>query len=70
MSLGARRDRADGVTDRLQSIAARAIAATVVLVIFAGLAVLVYIGRVEAGPLLLYAGVIVGYVLHATKSAI
>lgn len=55
---------------RLHSVLLRAIAAVVVLVIFAGLAFLVYRGRMGEDGLLLYAGVIVGYLMHATKESV
>lgn len=55
---------------RLQAVLMRAIAAVVVLVIFAGLAFLVFEGRLDGGALLLYAGVILGYIIHATKQRV
>lgn len=55
---------------RLNSLVVRAIAAVVVLVMFAGLVFLVSIDRVDSDALLLYAGVILGYVVHATKQVI
>lgn len=55
---------------RLQGVLMRAIAAIVVLVIFAGLAFLVFEGRLDGGALLLYAGVILGYIIHATKQGV
>ena len=55
---------------RLQAVLLRAIAAVVVLVMFAGLAILVYQGRIEGDALLLYAGVILGYIIHATKQGL
>jgi len=67
MSGGSTTERTRRVGARLGSFLARAIAAIVVLVTFAGLAFLVYRGQLDDGALLLYAGVILGYVLHATK---
>lgn len=55
---------------RLHAVLMRAIAAVVVLVIFLGLTVLVYEGRLDGGALLLYAGVILGYIIHATKQEV
>ena len=55
---------------RLHDVLMRAIAAVVVLVMFAGLAILVYQGRIEGDALLLYAGVILGYIIHATKQGL
>lgn len=46
------------------------IAAVVVLVRFGGLAFLVYNGQLDGGALLLYAGVILGYLIHATKQSV
>ena len=59
------RSRAKGASERVYSVAIRALAALVVLLSFAGLAYLVYEGRIDGGALLLYAGVIPGYVLDA-----
>ena len=53
------------MSKRVYSIALRATAATVVLLVFAGLVYLVSIDRLGSGALLLYAGVILGYVLNA-----
>jgi len=58
------RSRAKGASKRVYSVAIRALAAFVVLLSFAGLAYLVYEGRIDGGALLLYAGVILGYVLN------
>lgn len=55
---------------RLNSLVLRTIAALVVLVIFAGLAFLVFVGKVESDALLLFAGVILGYIIHATREAL
>lgn len=56
--------RAREASERVYAVAIRALAALVVLVSFAGLAYLVYEGRIDGGALLLYAGVILGYVLN------
>lgn len=58
-----RRDRGREAGERIYAIALRATAAVVVLVIFAGLAYLVSIDRIDGGALLLYAGVLLGYIL-------
>jgi len=58
-----RRERAQETGQRVYDVAFRALAATVVLVVFAGLAYLVNEGQVGDGALLLYAGVILGYTL-------
>lgn len=63
-------DRVREAGARLQAVLLRGIAAVVVLVIFAGLAILVYRGQVDDGALLLYAGVILGYIIHATKQGV
>lgn len=63
-------ERIQNVGSKVNSLVLRSITAIVVLVMFAGLAFLVYIGRVEADALLLYAGVILGYMIHATKQAV
>lgn len=54
-----------GASERVYGMVLRATAAVVVLLIFAGLAYLVDKGRVDGGALLMYAGVILGYVLSA-----
>lgn len=59
------RDRARDVSERVYAMALRATATVVVLLIFAGLAYLVDRGRIDGGALLLYAGVILGYILSA-----
>lgn len=59
------RERARNVGGRAYAMALRATAAIVVLVIFAGLAYLVSMDRLDGGALLLYAGVILGYILNA-----
>lgn len=66
----ATREKISDVGARVNSLLFRAITAAVVLVIFIGLAFLVYVGRVESGALLLYAGVIIGYLIHATQQAV
>ncbi|MDZ7702555.1 MAG: hypothetical protein U5J98_11125 [Halobacteriales archaeon] len=53
----------------LQAVLLRVVSAIVVLVMFAGLVYLVDAGSVDADALLLYAGVILGYIIHATKRA-
>jgi hypothetical protein len=58
-----RRERGREASERIYGIALRATAAVVVLVIFGGLAYLVSIDQIEGGALLLYAGVILGYIL-------
>ena len=63
-------ERIRDVGARLNSLILRTITALVVLVMFAGLAFLVYVGRIDSGALLLYAGVILGYIIHATKQAV
>jgi len=63
-SEGTTRSRAKGASERVYAVALRALAAIVVLLSFAGLAYLVYEGRIDGGALLLYAGVILGYVLN------
>lgn len=45
-------------------------AAAIVLLIFAGMAYLVYLGHMGSGPLLLYAGVILGYLLRVTQRVV
>ena len=67
---------ADSAADRviqagatLQAVLLRVIAAVVVLVVFGGLVYLVDRGQVDSDALLLYAGVILGYIVHATKQA-
>lgn len=59
------RERARAASERAYSMVLRAIAAIVVLSVFAGLAYLVSIDRLDGGALLLYAGVILGYILNA-----
>lgn len=60
-----RRGRAKETSVQMYAIALRIAAAAVVLVIFTGLAYLVSIDRIDGGALLLYAGVILGYILNA-----
>lgn len=55
---------------RLHAVLLRAIAAVVVLVMFGGLWLLVLRGTLDDGALLLYAGVILGYIIHATKQGL
>lgn len=44
--------------------------AAIVVGMFVGMAYLVYLGRMSDGPLLLYAGVILGYLLHAVRDVL
>lgn len=53
----------------LHAVMLRVITAFVVLVMFGGLVYLVDVGRVDSDALLLFAGVILGYIIHATKQA-
>lgn len=39
----------------------------IVLVMFLGMAVLVYRGNMTEGPLILFAGIILGYILRAAR---
>lgn len=66
----------DAVTDhvrlagaRLNVVLLRIITAVVVLIMFGGLVYLVNTGKVDSDALLLFAGVILGYIIHATKQA-
>lgn len=59
------RGRAVETSQRVYSMALRITGALVVLLVFAGLAYLVGIERIDGGALLLYAGVILGYILNA-----
>lgn len=66
----------DSATDHIRQAGAtlnvvllRIITAVVVLVMFGGLVYLVNVGRVDSDALLLFAGVILGYIIHATKQA-
>lgn len=68
MAEGTSRARARDASERVYSVALRATAAVVVLLIFGGLAYLVSIDRLGGGALLLYAGVILGYILNAAWS--
>ncbi|MUV89120.1 hypothetical protein GJ629_03720 [Halapricum sp. CBA1109] len=63
-----RRDRARETSSRTYTMALRASAAAVVLVMFAGLAYLVSIDQLDGGALLLYAGVLLGYIMNAIWS--
>lgn len=56
-------ERARETSERVYRMVLRGIAALVVLVIFAGLAYLVSIDRIDGGALLLYAGVLLGFIL-------
>lgn len=71
---GMRRDstkeKLSDIGARLNSLIIRGITGVIVIVIFLGLAFLVYRGEVASDALLLYAGVIIGYLLHATKQAV
>lgn len=68
MAEGTSRDRGRTMSRRVYTVTLRATAAVVVLAIFAGLAYLVSEGQVDGGALLLYAGVILGYILSAAWS--
>ena len=70
MSQDSPADRVKEAGARVQAILMRAIAAAVVVIVFAGLAFLVWEGRIDGGALLLYAGVILGYIIHATKQSV
>lgn len=63
-------ERVKRASARIQTALVQAIAAVVVLVMFGGLAFLVYVDRLDGGALLLYAGVILGYIIHATKQSV
>lgn len=63
-------ERIRQVGGRLNSLVIRAITAFVALAMFGGLAYLVYVDQVEPGALLLFAGVILGYLLHAAQEAV
>ncbi len=63
MADGTHKERAREVSERAYGMVLRGMAALVVLVIFAGLAYLVSIDRIDGGALLLYAGVLLGYIL-------
>jgi hypothetical protein len=58
-----RGERARGTSERVYAGVLRASAAIVVLTIFGGLAYLVSIDQIDGGALLLYAGVLLGYIL-------
>lgn len=68
MAEGTSRDRGRTMSRRVYTVTLRATAALVVLLIFAGLAYLVAEDQVDGGALLLYAGVILGYILSAAWS--
>lgn len=59
------RSRALETGERVYDLAFRAVAAVIVLVTFAGLAYLVSIDQLDGGALILYAGVILGYILSS-----
>lgn len=59
------RERVRETSDRVYGMILRVTAVIVVLVIFAGLAYLVSIDQLDGGALLLYAGVLLGYILNA-----
>lgn len=63
-------DRIREVGTRLSNLVILAIAAVIVLGMFGGLAFLVLVGQVGSEALLLFGGVILGYVFHATQVAI
>lgn len=42
----------------------------IVLVMFVGMAFLVYRGRMDDGPLIIFAGVLLGYLLRAVQEVI
>lgn len=63
MAQQTRRERGLDASERIYATALRATAAAVVLVIFGGLAYLVSIDQIDGGALLLYAGVLLGYIL-------
>ncbi len=65
MADGTHKERARETSERVYRMFLRGVAALVVLVIFAGLAYLVSINRIDGGALLLYAGVLLGYILSA-----
>ena len=65
MAEGTHQDHSAGISERVYDIALRGTAALIVLLIFAGLAYLVGMNRLEGGALLLYAGVLLGYILSA-----
>ncbi|QSG05432.1 hypothetical protein [Halapricum desulfuricans] len=59
------RERARDTSKQVYTIALQATAALVVLLVFAGLAYLVSIDRIDGSALLLYAGVLLGFILSA-----
>lgn len=65
MAESTHRERALETSERVYAMVLRGIAALVVLVIFAGLAYLVSMDRIDGGALLLYAGVLLGFILSA-----
>lgn len=70
MSDTSTKDWLRSIGGRLNTFVVQAITAVVALVMFAILAHLAYIDRIEAGPILLFAGVILGYLIHATHAVI
>ncbi|WP_435197190.1 hypothetical protein [Natronomonas sp. EA1] len=67
----------DSTTDRLQTAGITAwragvlgIAAVFVLVLYLGMAYLVSRGQVSDGPLILFTGVILGYVLRSVRGLV
>lgn len=67
----------DNVNGRLRRTGGRAYrglilgaAAVIALLMFAGIAYLVYLGEMGEGPLVLYAGVILGYVLRSVQGVL
>lgn len=59
------RSRALATGERVYDLALRVVGAIIVLVTFVGLAYLVSIDQLDGGALLLYAGVILGFILSA-----
>lgn len=59
------RSRAVATGERVYDLAFRVVGAVIVLVTFAGLAYLVSINQLDGGALILYAGVILGYILSS-----
>lgn len=67
----------DGVRDQLREAGITAWKATVLtvvtvllLVLYVGMVVLVFRGYMDDGPLLLFTGVLLGYLLHAIRGYI
>jgi hypothetical protein len=64
----------DGSKERLQNAGITALRATIlgvavvlVLVLYGGMAYLVYGGQMSDGPLILFTGVLLGYLLRAVR---